>query len=68
MSLKAFHIFFIIVSILLAIGFAAWEVNNYLLSGNVLQLLGGIVAVLAAIGLTLYGIRFMKKLKHVRMI
>ncbi len=68
MSLKAFHIFFIIISILLAIGFAAWEVNSYLLNGNVWQLLGGIVAVLAAIGLTLYGIRFMKKLKHVRMI
>lgn len=68
MSLKAFHIFFIAVSILLAFGFAAWEIKGFAEGGNALQLAGGILSVIVAVGLILYGIRFMKKLKHVRMI
>ncbi|MBI5473421.1 MAG: hypothetical protein HY961_13835 [Ignavibacteriae bacterium] len=68
MSLKAFHIFFIIASIVLALGFAIWEVNRYTSSGEVLELFAAIVAVLMAIGMIAYGIRFMRKLKNVRMI
>ena len=68
MSLKAFHIFFICASTLLALGFSVWEINGYFVSNDVLQLLAGVVSFGVAIGLTVYGIRFMKKLKHVRMI
>lgn len=68
MSLKAFHIFFIGIATLLALGFAAWEIKGYFASDNMLQLAAGVVSVGVAIGLTLYGFHFMKKLKHVRMI
>ena len=68
MSLKAFHIFFIVVSALLAVGFAIWEIQRYIASHNLLQLVAGIIAIGAAIGLVLYGIRFMRKLKHVSLI
>ena len=68
MSLKAFHIVFISISVLLAMGFAAWEIKGFVTAGNTGQLMAGIVSVLIAIGLSIYGVRFMKKLKHVRMI
>jgi hypothetical protein len=68
MSLKAFHIFFICVSILLAAGFAAWEIKGFVAGGESIQLIAGIGSIAVGIGLSIYGIRFMKKLKHVRMI
>ena len=68
MSLKAFHIFFICVSILLALGFAVWEVVGFMANGEIMQLVVGILSFGAAIGLVIYGIRFMRKLKHVRML
>ena len=68
MSLKAFHIVFIAASILLALGYAIREFDSYITSGGLMALIVAILALAAAIGLVLYGIRFMKKLKHVRMI
>jgi hypothetical protein len=68
MSLKAFHIAFIIVSTVLAIGFGIWELKGYATSDDVLQLTAGIGSLLAAAGLVVYGVRFMRKLKHVSMI
>jgi len=68
MSLKAFHIVFISLSILLAFGFAAWEVNGFLATDDGMQLTAGIVSSLAGVGLILYEIRFLRKLKHVKLI
>jgi hypothetical protein len=68
MSLKAFHIAFITISTLLAVGFGIWELKGYATSDDVLQLTAGIVSLLAAAGLVVYGVRFMRKLKHVSMI
>jgi predicted membrane protein len=68
MSLKAFHIVFVGVSFLLALVFAGWEINRFMLSGNSLELWAGIASILVAGALLIYGIRFMKKLKNVRMI
>jgi hypothetical protein len=68
MSLKAFHIFFICASTLLALGYAVWEVNGYLDSGALAHLVIGFLSFVAAIGLVMYGVRFMRKLKHVGMI
>ena len=65
MSLKLFHIVFISLSALLAVGFAGWEIRNYLSDGNPLALVVGIISLASAVGLVLYGIRFLKKLKHV---
>ncbi len=68
MSLKAFHIFFVAISILLAFGFAAWAVMSYASGGGAGLLLAAGLAVAAAVGLIIYGIRFLRKLKHVSFI
>lgn len=65
MSLKAFHIVFIATSALLAVGFGVWEIMAFAASGNLVQLLIGIVSFAAAGGLVVYGVRFLKKLKHI---
>ena len=65
MSLKTFHIFFIAISSVTAFGFAAWLFDGYTKAWQVDQLVAGIVAVLVGASLIVYGIRFLKKLKHV---
>ncbi|MEK9136997.1 MAG: hypothetical protein AAB393_07735 [Bacteroidota bacterium] len=65
MSLKAFHIFFIALSTLMAFGFGGWLLNGYAESGSVGELLGGIASILVGVGLIVYGIRFLRKLKGV---
>lgn len=64
MSLKAFHIFFIAVSILLAFGFGVWGMYYHLTYGNVWYLVMGIASLLVGVVLILYGINFLRKLKH----
>jgi hypothetical protein len=65
MSLKAFHIVFIIASILLTLGVGAWCLNNFLSGGGRADLAGAIVCLVAAIGLFIYGRYFLKKLKKI---
>ena len=65
MSLKAFHIFFIALSVLLALGFGAWEIAGFAQSGNISRLITGILSFAVAAGLIVYGIRFLRKLRHV---
>ncbi|MBS4028708.1 MAG: hypothetical protein KGZ58_08720 [Ignavibacteriales bacterium] len=61
MSLKTFHIFFISLSVLTAIGFGVWLLNENAPVFAVLSFLSGI-------GLIVYGISFLRKLKHVSFI
>lgn len=68
MSLKAVHIFFITLSILLALGFAIWEVQRYFETGEPVDLMSGIFSFVLAVGLVVYGLYFLRKLKHVRLI
>jgi hypothetical protein len=65
MSLKAFHIVFIAVSVLMCFGFGMWLLDGYGKEENVGQLIEGITALLAGAGLIMYGVRFLRKLKHV---
>jgi len=66
MSLKAFHVVFIVASILLAAGFAAWSIANYFAPGGVKSdLWVGIGSGIAALALIGYEIYFLKKLKHI---
>lgn len=65
MSLKAFHIFFITLSIMLAIGFGVWEILAFLETSDTVQLAMGIGSFAVAGGLAVYGIRFLRKLKHI---
>lgn len=57
MSLRAFHILFIILSILMSAGCAWWAFANGV------ALLFGIVAALVAVGLVFYAIYFLRKTK-----
>ena len=68
MSLKAFHIVFIGLATLLSLGFAAWEIDRYLATGDILQLGGALLAVLAGVALIIYGVRFLRKLRKVSFI
>jgi hypothetical protein len=64
MSLKAFHLVFIITSIVLAFGFGGWLLKNYFSpEGKALELVGGIVSIAAGIGLIAYERYFLKKTK-----
>lgn len=65
MSLKAFHIVFIAVSVLVAAGYGVWEVLRYLDGGSFVSLGAAVVAFVVAGGLVVYGKRFLEKLKHV---
>ena len=65
MSLKTFHVFFVIVSVLCALGFGAWSIAAYLRTGQVGTLALGIAGFIAAAALIWYGIWFLRKLKGV---
>lgn len=66
MSLKAFHLVFIVASIVLALGFAAWSLVTYFSAhASVWYLVAGLGSVAAAIGLVFYEKYFLKKLKNV---
>jgi len=61
MSLKTFHIFFISVSVLTAFGFGVWLYQHSFL-------VYGLISFLLGKALIVYGIYFLRKLKHVSFI
>ena len=65
MSLKAFHIFFIVLSTALAVGFGAWAIRDFTQSGNWIHLALGVGSFLGSVVLVRYGVWFLRKLKHV---
>jgi hypothetical protein len=65
MSLKAFHVVFIAVSTILCIGFGIWAILEYRTTRSVGTLLWGIVSLIAAIVLIVYGRWFWAKLKNI---
>lgn len=66
MSLKAFHLVFIVAAILLAAGLATWSLMNYFSPGGRLSdLLVGLGSILVAIALLCYERYFLKKLKNI---
>ena len=68
MSLKGFHIVFIIFSTLLALGIAAWCVWVDLVEGAPIYLAGAIFSFIAAVVLVVYGVWFYRKMKRLRII
>ena len=66
MSLKTFHVFFVIVSVLCALGFGAWAVVDWTRTGRPGVLLLAILAFAAAVALVWYGLWFLRKIKDVR--
>ena len=68
MSLKAFHIVFIIFSTLLALGIGAWCVWVDLVEGAPIYLAGAICSFVVAVALVVYGVWFYRKMKRLRII
>ena len=64
MSLKAFHIFFITLSMLMCLGVAGWNGSAWMAGGSAVHLAESLGWVTAAIALTIYGLRFLRKYKH----
>ena len=68
MSLKAFHIVFIIFSTLLALGVGAWCIWVDLVEGTPIYLAGAIASFVAAVALIVYGVWFYRKMKRLHII
>lgn len=66
MSLKAFHIFFITLCVLMSAGLGAWGVNDYARGGGGQSLTLGVIFFLTGAVLLVYGVRFWKKMKELR--
>lgn len=64
MSLRAFHLFFIAVSVVLAAFVAAWTVNQYQSEPNAGYLMSGVVSLITGAGLAVYGTRFQRKTRN----
>jgi len=65
MSLKAFHIVFIALSTVLAVGFGVWATNDFAQSGSWVQLALGVGSFAGSVVLVSYGVWFLRKLKNV---
>ena len=65
MSLKAFHILFVVISTLGSLGFGGWGVWYYRVNGDRSALVCGIISLLVAVVLIWYGRWFLRKLKSV---
>jgi choline-glycine betaine transporter len=65
MSLKAFHIFFIATSVLLAVGLGIMTLRTFLQHHAVTQLGWSLLSFAAALALIFYGARILKKLQNV---
>ena len=65
MSLKAFHIFFIVASTALCLGFGIWATRDFARSGSSVHLALGVGSFIGSILLPCYGVWFLRKLKGV---
>ncbi len=65
MSLKALHIVFIVASIVLALGFGAWSLNEYFHGQPQLNLYFGIGSLIAGVGLIFYCRAVLRKMKDI---
>jgi len=63
MSLKAVHIFFILLSITLAGGFGIWAVRNYSATGSLVNGALGIASFACGVALVMYLVWFVIKIK-----
>jgi len=68
MSLKVFHIVFIVFSTLLALGIGGWCIWVDLVEGAPIYLAGAICSFVMAVALIIYGIWFYWKMKRLRII
>lgn len=65
LGLKSFHVFFIVVSILLSLGVGAWGVQRYLETGSGMGLGMAVVFFVTGFLLMVYAVRYFGKLGKV---
>jgi len=63
MSLKAFHVLFVIISVLITLGFGIWSVKQYGITGSGGSLAMGVASFVVSVALVVYGVAFLQKLK-----
>ncbi len=63
MSLKAFHVFFIVVSMALCVVLGVWATQDFAQSGSWAHLSLGVGSFIGSILLAYYGVWFLRKLK-----
>lgn len=64
MSLKAFHLVFMIVVLLLSLGVGAWGLRVQEVDGQGWPMQLGVASLVLAVATMGYGLWFLKKLKH----
>lgn len=64
MSLKAFHLFFITISVVMTAGLVAWSLGDYRATGSPGSLMLLVLAVPACVGLVAYGAWVRRKLSR----
>lgn len=62
MSLKTFHIVFIVLSIILSLGYGGWSLFFYHDHGQKVYFVMGILSFIVTVALIIYGIQFFKKI------
>jgi len=65
MSLKAFHVFFISISILLCLTVGGWGIQSFISGSNAIGILIGLFFILLGFALVAYELRFLRKFKNV---
>ena len=64
MSLKVFHLLFIVLSVALSAFVAAWAVQQYQMDRQVLDLLTALIGLSCAAGLARYAVAFRRKARR----
>ncbi len=62
MSLKTFHLVFIVAAIIAADMFGAWAIWHYPETGDLLSLVLGIVTLIGGLALAVYAVYFVRKM------
>ena len=66
LSLRSFHIFFVVIAILMADVFGIWAVWDYASHGRLLYLLLGVISLVGGMAMIGYGIWFVRKVDQAR--
>lgn len=64
MSLKTFHLIFIILAIIVADMFGAWAIWSYPITGATINLVLGILTLIVGLALTVYAFFFVRKMER----
>jgi hypothetical protein len=64
MSLRAFHLLFIALSVVLTAFFAAWAGVQYRVFHDLTYALTGVGSLASGVGLVIYGAKFQRKTRH----